>query len=1258
MYDAEGDEVAGREASLRTARLEGDEAEAARLRALRSYAILDTPPEASFDAIIGFAAEICATPIALLSFHDAERQWFKARVGVDIDEAPRHDGFYEQIGASHGPLVVPDATSDARLCANPFVVGPPGIRFYAGQTLYDADGYRLGAICVIDTTPRPAGLSDVQNRALQTLAQQVVTQLALRREVRQREAAERKLRHNERRLEARFEELEQVYRHAPVGLVVLDRDYRCLRLNDRMAAIDGVPAERQIGRTIREIAPDLADQLMPIFARVIETGEPATNLEVEGETVGAPGVHRFWVVNYFPMRDDEGAITGLIGAVLEVTDRRNAERALAKAQERLALALDSAEEGHWDWNVATGEVWFSDQWQRILGMDPGTMTPRIEAWERLIHPDDLPDLRAALREHMDGLLDRFESEHRMRGPDGKWLWVLNRGKVVAWSGDGKPLRLVGTHRNIAQRKRAEEERLFAYRLTDALRDVSVPEQRLELATRLLREQLGVAQAGFGEIDQARGTMFVARDSNDGRLPSVAGKWRLADFGPDLVRDAAAGATVVIRDVLEDPRTASPVARAAYAQIDARAVLVVPLLRDGELIAVLFLHHSEPRDWSDGEIALVEATCERLWSAVERARTEERLHASQELLAQALRVGGLGVFEHDHLAETLFWSPTMRDIVGVGSDAPISIADYVARVHPDDVSDLAEAIERARQPGSGGLCDSEHRLVRGPGDIRHVFIRSQTFFDGEPDALKLKRTVGVIQDVTERTEAAAALRKNEALLGAVLDALPVGVVIADADGKLVRDNGAHRALWARTGPVDAVGPESWAGWWPRSGRRIRQHQWPLARAYLQREIVRGELIESRRFADGEHRFVLNSAAPVVDEEGALLGAVAAELDVTDAFLADRRMRETEERYRLAVSATQDTVWDWDLERDVVVWSDAITDRFGYRIHEIPPGGDWWKERIHPDDRDRVAGSFDAVAASNKLAWSAEYRFRRADGSYAHVLDRGTMVRDASGRAVRAIGAMLDLTERKAAEAELRQAHEDLLRISRLTAMGAVASTLAHELNQPLTATNNLLTLVRIHSEAWPDTDGVVRRAIEKASSEILRAGEIVRRIRRFASTGELSRKPESLAGLIGRAWESVAQLPQAAGFRPELRLDADADMVEVDRVQIEQVLNNLLRNAIEAMAETRKRHLGVTSRLVDDAVELCVCDSGAGFTPEARAHLFEPFRSSKVSGLGLGLPLCRTIVEAHGGRIWAEDRPGGGARFMLTLPRVRTPDNSG
>jgi two-component system sensor kinase FixL len=250
-----------------------------------------------------------------------------------------------------------------------------------------------------------------------------------------------------------------------------------------------------------------------------------------------------------------------------------------------------------------------------------------------------------------------------------------------------------------------------------------------------------------------------------------------------------------------------------------------------------------------------------------------------------------------------------------------------------------------------------------------------------------------------------------------------------------------------------------------------------------------------------------------------------------------------------------------------------------------------------------------------------------------------------------GFIRDLTDQQMTETRLKELQSEVTHMSRYTALGEMASTLAHEINQPLTAISNYLRgsqrlLDRIESESTP----MLRDALGKAADQALRAGHIIRRLREFVARGESDRRIENLPELIEDASTLALVGAREAGIAVSFRLDAKADLVLADRIQIQQVLVNLIRNAMESMLETRNaRRLEIaTVAIARDVFEVSVSDTGSGLAPEVASHLFQPFVTTKRKGMGLGLSICRTIVEAHGGKIWVEDRAGGGTIFRFTL----------
>ena len=249
-----------------------------------------------------------------------------------------------------------------------------------------------------------------------------------------------------------------------------------------------------------------------------------------------------------------------------------------------------------------------------------------------------------------------------------------------------------------------------------------------------------------------------------------------------------------------------------------------------------------------------------------------------------------------------------------------------------------------------------------------------------------------------------------------------------------------------------------------------------------------------------------------------------------------------------------------------------------------------------------------------------------------------------------GFIRDLTERQATERQLEELESELARLSRLTAMGEMASTLAHEINQPLSAIANYLQGCRRLIEGIDHPNAPkIHDALSETTHQTLRAGQIIRQLREFVSRGETEKRPENINKLVEEASALALVGAKEQGVKTVFRFDTRTGPVLVEKVQIQQVLLNLIRNAIEAMQGCAQKELVVETVLLDQGmVEVRVADTGTGLAEEIVPRLFQPFATTKPTGMGVGLSISKRIVEAHGGELWAEPNPGGGTLFRFTL----------
>jgi two-component system sensor kinase FixL len=256
-----------------------------------------------------------------------------------------------------------------------------------------------------------------------------------------------------------------------------------------------------------------------------------------------------------------------------------------------------------------------------------------------------------------------------------------------------------------------------------------------------------------------------------------------------------------------------------------------------------------------------------------------------------------------------------------------------------------------------------------------------------------------------------------------------------------------------------------------------------------------------------------------------------------------------------------------------------------------------------------------------------------------------------------GFVRDLTEQQQTQARLQELQSELVHVSRLSAMGEMASALAHELNQPLSAISNYMKGSRRLLVGSTDANAPkIKAALDRAAEQAIRAGEIIRRLRTFVAREASEKRVESLSKMVEEAGALGLTGAREQGVFLRFSLDPSCDWVLADRVQIQQVLVNLFRNALEAMAPSTHRELiASNTRAADDMIEIAVSDTGSGFAGDALANLFQPFFTTKETGMGVGLSISRTIIENHGGRMWAETNKSGGATFRFTLPAAPAKD---
>ena len=393
-------------------------------------------------------------------------------------------------------------------------------------------------------------------------------------------------------------------------------------------------------------------------------------------------------------------------------------------------------------------------------------------------------------------------------------------------------------------------------------------------------------------------------------------------------------------------------------------------------------------------------------------------------------------------------------------------------------------------------------------------------------------------------------------------------------------------------------------------------------------------------------------PIRASDGRITAIFIQGTDVSDLSFANAALRLREDHLRSILATVPDAMIVIDEGANIQSFSTAAEILFGYKAGEVLGRNvKMLMPSPYREEHDAYMQRYLTTGERRIIGLGRTVTGMRKDGStFPMELAVGEM-HPGTGRFF--TGFCRDLTERHTTEARMQEQQQELLHMARFTALGEMASTLAHEINQPLTAiTNYLKGSRRLLERSKDENAAMLREAVEKAAEQALRAGDVIRRLRDFVARGESERQVERLPTLIDDASSLALVGAREVDVRVDYDLDPAAVLVLTDRIQIEQVLLNLMRNAVEAMQGAPRRELRVVTKARHDGMtEVGVIDTGPGLAPEVEDQLFQPFVTTKKHGMGVGLSICRTIVESHGGHIWAEAMPGGGTAFRFTLRSV-------
>ena len=953
------------------------------------------------------------------------------------------------------------------------------------------------------------------------------------------------------------------------------------------------------GKTLEEmnewpslLHPDDRARVIDVVSHSIEADQ---FYETECRVLRADGIYRWFSSRSRPLRDAEGRIVHWYNLLVDIDNRKRAEESLQRSESYLSEAQKLSHTGSFGLNVASGEIVWSDETYRITGFDLG-ITPTLELVLQRVHRED----RLRVQETLDRAIQigsDWDFEHRFLMPDGS----IKHVHVVAHASRSElnHIEYIGAVTDVTATKKAEEE---LRRSEEKYRDL------IELSPDAVYV---VDEAGILVSTNPAG-LAMLRCTPEEAIGLIIAETHLpedrAAYHERLQQLNAGRSFQFERTFLRRDGTALPV-----------EVSVSPI-RNGCSQAVL-------RDIS------------------ERKKAREALQRSEFYLAKSEGLSHTGSWAYDLVTrKTVYWSAEHFKLERRDPSKPLPPLTEVSEgfTHEDWATLMEHWGESIREKKDFTL---ETRRKFPDGSIQHLRVAGHPLVNAAGDVVEM---MGTTMDITEQAQARADLKKafdeiqrSEDQLRLIIDTIPALAWSTDPDGRLEFVNRRWR-------DYTGLSTEEVQGWGWKSAIHAEdiehlQEVWSAALASGEPSECEGRL---RRF-DGEYRWFLFRTVPLRDEAGKVVRWYGTNTDIEDRKRAEGALRESETNLRLIVDTIPALVWYAKPDGRVEYVNQRILDFVGASVSDLAEHG--WINFLHPDDVESTLASWFHAIGTGGL-YDAEYKMRAADGSYRwfHVL--GEPLRNADGRIIRWYGLLADIENRKNEAEILRRTQARLSRSMQLSTIAEFAASIAHEVNQPLAAVvaNGHACLRWLL--ARPPNLAEANLAAERIIRDGNGAAEVVRHIRALFKQAE----PETIPLDLNEVLAEVVRLLKGESVRHGVLVETDLEEpmppVVADRLQLQQVIFNLLQNGIEAMDNVtdRSKRLVIRSRRQNtDAILVEIRDHGSGLSDFDKP--FEAFYTTKGSGMGMGLAICRSIIDAHRGRLWAAPTEGPGATFCFTLP---------
>jgi PAS domain S-box-containing protein len=895
----------------------------------------------------------------------------------------------------------------------------------------------------------------------------------------------------------------------------------------------------------------------------------------------------------------------MLQAIANAQERIHDKHRLFLSEERLRLTLQAANQGLYDLNLQTGEAVVNREYATMLGYDPDIFQETNAQWMARLHPDDRHKVAQTYLDYISGVLPEYKVEFRQRTQRGDYKWILSLGKIVAWDADGNPLRMLGTHTDISDLKKAQEQAQHRLDILEVARDIVASADHAGNIT---------------YMNQSARTLLGIAPDEDITHTSIA------DCHPPHIAD------MVLQEAL--PQCVAQGFWAGETLFRRRDGSDLPVWQ------VIVAHHHQ-----DGSVSHFSTIARDLRDR--KQAEQERLLAEQtrrelQLLENILDNILAGYWDSDLVTGQQYISPGFKRMFGYEDhELPNSPDTWKTLVFQDDLPKAIDAFTKHVESRGKIPYYNELRYHHKNGSTVWVICSGRVIeWDAMGNPLRL---IGCHIDITRRKLAEEKLLKSDAHLKTAQRIGKLGSWEFNLRTQAIAWSDEVFRIFGRDPALGTPSYEELHDLYHPDDRTMHDQVVQEAIATVQPYEV-----ECRAYrSDGELVYIQARGEPIFDAAGTLIQLVGTVLDITERKLAEQQLKNLSDRLALALKSGAIATWEWEIPNNSLNWDERMYELYGVAPNEFTSVYDAWASRLHPEDREKTEAAIQNALNGSK-DYDPEFRVVHADGTVRIIQAYALVQRNDQGEPICMTGINYDITDRKLAEDTLRRTTAQLEASNR--ELEAFAYSVSHDLRSPLRAIDGFSqALLEDYGHQF---DNTAQDYFQRIRRNVQRMGTLIDDLLRLSrvSRSEMQYDRVNLSALV---LEQLDELQAAEPTRqvecvviPDITVAADPTLLRV-------VVANLIQNAWKFTSHhpTARIEFGVMNQ--NEQLVYFVKDDGAGFDMAYAKMLFGVFQrlhnTHEFPGTGIGLATVQRAIHRHGGQVWAEGAVEQGATIYFTIP---------